>query len=332
MRRSAVVALRQRRFAPILTAVFVAALAYWAVTHRTSAHARAAIVSVYGPHPGQYAEWDGPGASYTPAQVAKLARNVTYVVITNSNKAVGIASDFRDATSLAAAAKRFGNTSLRPLAAFDATFLYRTALSLWRPYTDTFYPAWYLRDTSGHTLPFRSGTTPLGDVYDLTNPAYRAWATNVIVSWMKAAPYKGVVLDVAIPLQGNKVWHDVGNGLRTPNDLLCGPRAPVDRSGNCAKVYAWNKGMATFIAELTQHLKLLGDQVMINGITIAPGASNNRSVGLIDYADGASDENFCYREEESVANTDKLVFESVIDVRPCHATRGGCRQARHRDY
>jgi Hypothetical glycosyl hydrolase family 15 len=306
MRRHLSIHQRRNRFGlgVALAVILIAALVYATSashgTHHKTTHTGAANVPVYGPQPDRNADWTGPyPGDYTNGYIDKLAQNVGYEVLNSYSSQVTIQDHFADARRLVAAGERYDN-DLGVFEYFNASFMYQVNLTRWRPYVNSFSPSWYLDDYTGAPITYKSGS-PLtsGYVLDLTNPAYRAWAVGMLVDWMKAAPYKGVLLDSADQVVGTGVWSSLGNGTTSWNDLLCPPDAPVDGNGDCSRVVAWNDGLADFVSEVTAALHQLGDEVIFDGIAPSPLRQAPRNLDMAENADIAANESFCYVDDRT---------------------------------
>jgi hypothetical protein len=202
-------------------------------------------------------------------------------------------------------------------------------LTYWRPYLHAFNPRWYLRDVTGSPLLYLSGTgKPEGYVYDLANPAYRAWAAKLLTTILKAAPYSGVLLDSADQINGSVPWKNIqsvtlGSSPTSLNRLLCRPAAPVDGYGDCPRMAAWNSGLASFVAEVTRALRPLGDIVAVNGIAPSPVRRLHRNLGITRYATFATNEDFCYHATAAIPSS--IVFEDLpadVELMRAFAGRG----------
>ena len=55
-----------------------------------------------------------------------------------------------------------------------------------------------------------------------------------------------------------------------------------------------NAGLTTIVANTATAIHPLGQEVLYNGIARSPGRDDFRNIGLLNYADIASNESFCY--------------------------------------
>lgn len=270
----------------------------------------------YAPQPQRNAEWTGAAASYSDDQIQKLANNTSYLIDVNFSGSPGqtIASHFMDVNKLVSTANQHGN-NIGVLEHYNATFLYNHDLIYLQPYINSFNNSWYLKDTKGNKIAYLASDGSIqGYLVDLRNPSYRAWAVNLIASIMKAAPYKGILLDSADQTIGTVVRHVFSNGTannQSMNDLLCGPGAPVNSNGDCSQMAAYNDGMAALVSQVSAALHPLGDKVIYNGIAPDPIRRPVRNENLISDADIATNENFCY--DETPATPDQINFEPFSD-------------------
>lgn len=145
---------------------------------------------------------------------------------------------------------------------------------------DVIKPEWLLRDNDGETVTRfgkRSGKAATEGAYvDLANPAYRAWALEVLGGWLRAAPYAGVFFDAAEPIG------DFGEDEVARWAELLGPE----------RVGAYNQGMR----ELLKAAEVMvgpDREVVYNGIAPRRNAGEGRNLDLLELTDGALDEVFC---------------------------------------
>jgi hypothetical protein len=312
------------RIVPFLAIALVLATVIWAITKpggRTTTHA-GPQVAVYSPQPERNAEWTGPYGQYSADQVAKLAQNTGILVDDSFSGTQPAISPFANVERLVRASEQFGN-HLAVLSYFDSIFLYATALSYWHPYLTGFKPSWYLRDINGDRLAYCDSAQracdgpnqPVGYLYDIANPAYRAWAVDFIAKTMAAAPYKGVLLDSADQIVGSRTLEAIeplGSSqthISSMNALLCPPGAPVDADGDCPNVAEWNASLATFVSDVEARLRPLGDSVIVNGIAPSPLRRGFRNLAIVNHADLAANEDFCYHI--SVGDTSRPVLEPL---------------------
>lgn len=150
-------------------------------------------------------------------------------------------------------------------------------------------PDWFLVDSDGELVPkIDEGTEQDRARYiDLADPDYRAWALGVARSWMEAAPYDGVRFDAADPI-GDFGERDV----RRWEQLL-----DEDELG------AYNAG----IAELLSDARDVVPSVLFNGISPSPIRGPDRALSMLEYTDGAMNEDFC-------VNNDGELRDIVADI------------------
>ncbi len=308
------------RLVALLVAVLVALSAWYVLTHRTrtiTGQAFGFVNPPYSPQPERNAEWTGNRTgALTGAQIDNLGAHVGYEIIPKFADNFDLRKHFVEARELVAAAKAHGN-DLRVLEYYNATFFPLVNLAAWGRYAAGFQSSWYLQDADGAPIPYygagksaSTGAPPVGYVVDLTNPDYRAWVVKLVSSWMRAAPYAGVAFDSANPLVGYQSRTPFADGTQTFSDLLCGGTSPLDVAGNCPRVSAWNAGLVSLVAEVRTALRPMGGEVLYNGIS--PGGQRpDRNLSLLDSADLAANEGFCYLASPS--DPQRLNFTSLSD-------------------
>jgi hypothetical protein len=138
-----------------------------------------------------------------------------------------------------------------------------------------FDPAWYLRDNDGNVIVRTRQGEERSKYVDLANPQYRAWALEVLASWLRAAPYAGIAFDAAEPIG------DFGDEVREWSELL-GP----------ARVDAYNQGMRDLLRRAHD---LVGPdrKVLYNGFAPNERRGPGRNLELLELTDGALTERFC---------------------------------------
>lgn len=253
---------------------------------------------------------------FTAAQIHDIAANDGQFTISKFADDFDLSQQFADAKALMAAAQAAGNPGLKVNMYYDAAFWLLDSAKGMAPYSDTFSTDWYLKDASGAPIAYhgtgRTASDPtVGYVLDLADPAYRAWAVQMLVSWMHQAPVKGVTFDSADLIVGDTVRGDVGTtGHQSWNDLLCGPGAPVDANGNCPAVAAWDQGLHDLLGEVSAAIAPLGDTVTFNGVAPSQLRTPDRNTELFADATTAVNESFCMGHKVSVDNP-KLALTSV---------------------
>lgn len=144
----------------------------------------------------------------------------------------------------------------------------------------TIDPSWFLRDNEGQLVPLTQESydlesKELGYYVDPSNPSYRAWLVGVARSWVASAPYDGIRLDAADPIG------DFGDrDVRKWKQLLSPER-----------IAAYNHGIELLFREM--RAALAPRPILFNGISPSPLRGPGRDLFMLDYTDGAMDENFC---------------------------------------
>ena len=242
----------------------------------------------------------------TSTEVHDIATDDGWYTLAKFSDHYDLRQQFADASTLMTAAKAAGNPDLHVGMYYNAMF-WLTANSAWGSYAEGFDPSWLLHDATGSTVAYHgqgssgSAEQSLGDVVDLQNPTYRAWAVQTVVDWMHQAPVRGITLDSADLIVGTTVRSDVGTGTQTWNDLLCGAGAPVDTDGNCPVVAAWNQGLHDLLAQMSAALTPLGDTVTFNGVAPSQLRTADRNTELFASASHADNEGFCYAQSNPKA-------------------------------
>lgn len=141
-------------------------------------------------------------------------------------------------------------------------------------------PAWLLRDDAGELVPLTKESydlesKELGYYVDPSQPAYRAWLVGVARSWMAAAPYDGIRLDAASPIG------DFGDRDVKKWQALLSPE----------RVDAYNEGIELLFREL--RAALAPRSILFNGISPSPIRGDGRDLFMLDFTEGAMDEDFC---------------------------------------
>jgi len=160
---------------------------------------------------------------------------------------------------------------------------------------DSFKSEWLLRDRQTGQ-PIRS-ESDVAFYVDLSNPDYRQWALGLIADWMKQAPYDGVYWDNANPL-----------GLGDEEDWRKDWANLIGRE----KMNAWNNGLKEL---LTGAKRLVGPnkQVIYNGFDRKPWRFN-RNLDLLEFADGAMNEGFCYTRGKDVLPKQEILDDINIEI------------------
>ena len=313
---------RARRLTSLTVVALVVTLTAAACSAHTSTPApsstplpgKPAPAGAYAPAADRNADFLGE-SSLTSSQIHDIATDDASFTIAKFADKFDIATQFSDAKTLMAAARAAGNPGLSIDMYYNASFWLLANDSEWKPYTDTFDTDWYLKDATGTPVAYHGqGKTQaddtIGYVLDLGDPAYRAWAVNTVVSWMKQAPVKGITLDSADLLVGTTTRSDVATGKQTWNDLLCGAGAAVDANGDCTAVAAWNQGLQDLLAQMSAALAPLGDKVTFNGVAPSQLRTSDRNQELFADAPMADNEGFCMGQAKTVDDS-KIVMNSV---------------------
>jgi hypothetical protein len=222
---------------------------------------------------------------FSQSELQFMANNYHFITISKdyANSAYPVTSGlvgYSPAADAAAKSLVAANPTVKVLPYYNIKFRYLSPnLEYDQP---QFNPDWYLKDQrTGKPIPFvqqgsaKASPAVVGYYVDLSNPDYRKFAENIIVSWMNAAPYGGIALDSADPI-------GVGTNTAQNNTWV--------RLIGESKINTWNQGLSQFLIELKTDLgtKL----VMYNGFS--PSQQRvNRNLDNLQYADGAFNEDFC---------------------------------------
>jgi hypothetical protein len=254
----------------------------------------------YSAQPGRGADWLGLPDGLPPATVQAIATNDSYVVLNKIDYLNNIQKQLLDVNNLVAAAAAKGR-QLNVFAYYPNNVWLTKAYNGMLPYSALFPldASWFLTDYQGNTIPYYRETDPthllqpVGFVTDTTDVAYQQWLVSTVTAWLQLAPFKGIAFDgTNIRVGTSPVGALVGtNPNLTWNELLCGPGT---YTGNCGRVDAMNAGLTTIVANTATAIHPLGQEVLYNGIARSPGRDDFRNTGLLDYADVASNESFCY--------------------------------------
>jgi hypothetical protein len=263
----------------------------------TSATAQASPV-LYAPQPQRNAEWDGWGPGFSTASVTAAAQNLSYFVVNKGDHGGRISMQYPDINNIAAAGAAAG-TGTKAFAYFMAT---RWSLGGWNdlaPYSSTFPAgtAWYLLDYQGHPVPYYfealdpQHTKSKGSVIDTSNPNFRAWLVSTVAQWLVQANFSGIFFDASNVVDGTSLpTPAVSDGVHTWNEILCGPGTYTT---SCPRVVQMNDGLRQLIQAVSAAVHSLGMEVAYNGIAPNIPRGPTRNIGLLDYADIASNEAFC---------------------------------------
>ena len=293
---------RQRRHGgtALLLAIAVLIALVAMITHSTrttSGSSQSFPRPPYAPQLDRNAEWVGPTSGLSDKAIDALAHNAGIEVMTKFANGFDISAHFEDARRLAAAA-RAAHNPIQIYEYFSASFWFTANETEWGSYAHGFNSSWLLQDVNGDPIPFygvghRAGTSsPTGYLVDLSNPDFRAWAEQTIVSWMRQAPYAGIIFDSANPLLSSATRASIGPGESTNfEQLLCGTGGVTELS--CDKLDEWNRGLTTLISDTRTALHQTGQQVIYNGIAPNTWRGPTRNLGLLDSADATTNESFC---------------------------------------
>ncbi|MGH9244206.1 MAG: putative glycoside hydrolase [Acidimicrobiales bacterium] len=231
-------------------------------------------VSAYAPQPHRGFQWIGAnrdGEQFSDEEIATLARDNNVVVLAKFHARWNIEAHHEDARRLVAA-----RPDIRVFPYFSTKYWFEK--NNWGVQVpDEFL----LRDRNGDLVPRvrprEDRQTAVASYVDLANPEYRAWALDVMASWLQAAPYAGVAFDAAVPIglgdeRNQAEW----------NELL-----------GLERVAAYNAGMRELLAA-TERLVGPDRTVLYNGISPNTHLKGpDRNTGLLDVAGAALDERFC---------------------------------------
>ena len=262
--------------------------------------AYAATNRAYLAQPGRGADWLGLPGGLPDATVQAIATNDTYVILNKIDYLNNIQKQLLDVNNLVNAAAAKGR-QLNVFAYYPNNVWLIKAYNGMLPYSSVFPldASWFLTDYQGNTIPYYRETDPthlqqpVGYVTDTDDAAYQQWLVSTVTSWLQLAPFKGIAFDgTNIRVGTSPVGPLVGADPNlTWNELLCGPGT---YTGNCARVDAMNAGLTTIVANTATAIHPLGQEVLYNGIARSPGRDDFRNIGLLNYADIASNESFCY--------------------------------------
>lgn len=222
---------------------------------------------------------------FSTAELQFMAKSYHFVIISKNYAGSGYATTtgltgYSPAADAVAKNLVAYNSAIQVLPYYNVKFRY---LNPNLQYNEPqFNSSWYLRDQkTGQPIPFfgkSHSPTPIGYYLDMSNPDYRKFAENILVSWLRAAPYAGVLLDSADPI-------GVGSNAAQVNTW--------DRLIGQDKINAWNQGFSEFLIE-TQ--KALGDKLVIYNGFGPSQARVNRNLPSLQYATGGFNESFCLVE------------------------------------
>ncbi|CAN5269032.1 hypothetical protein BH18ACT4_BH18ACT4_16030 [soil metagenome] len=250
--------------------------------------------AAYVPQPGKRVAVLGTDGQFSDAQFQDLATNFGYVLFSKGHGNGNINLAHEAATRLVEL-----NPSINVFPYFSTKLWFDGNDEGWAEpgFTPTFDREWLLRDQSGNLVPQANQRLSDNSVYyiDLADPAYRDWALTVLGHWMEMAPYGGIRFD-----SGNFL----ANGFDAKNWVQLLGQARVD---------AYNAGIRDL---MTRAAQLLGpdQEVIFNGISPAAYKGPDRSLSVLDYVDGATDEAFCYgTNAEVVLAADIEIMQSNAD-------------------
>jgi Hypothetical glycosyl hydrolase family 15 len=254
----------------------------------------------YSAQPGRGADWLGLPDGLPTATVEAIATNDSYVILNKIDYLNNIQKQLLDANNLVQAAAAKGR-QLNVFAYYPNNVWLTKAFNGLLPYSARFPldASWFLRDDQGKTIPYFRETDPnhlqqpVGFVTDTTDVAYQQWLVSTVTAWLQLAPFKGIAFDGTNIRVGNSPVGPLvgGDANLSWNELLCGPGT---YTGNCGRVDAMNAGLTTIVANTATAIHPHGQEVLYNGIARSPGRDDFRNTGLLDYADMASNESFCY--------------------------------------
>ena len=234
---------------------------------------RAEADVAYSPQPERSFIWVGANQAdqFSDRQLERLAEHYDIVVLAKFHARYDIAAHHEAARRL---------VSLRP----DVRVFPYFSMRYWfdkNRWGETILPEWLLRDAEGDLVERDDDEDREGGgaatFVDLANPDYRAWALDVLASWLLEAPYAGVAFDAVAPL-GEGDAESVA--------------AWEERLGR-ERVAAYDRGLRELLAAAKD---LVGPTrtIIYNGI--APNLAvrgEDRNLGLLELADAALDERFC---------------------------------------
>jgi Hypothetical glycosyl hydrolase family 15 len=263
----------------------------------TPASAQASPV-LYAPQPQRNAETDGWGPGFSADSVSAAAQNLSYFVVNKVDHGGRITMQYPDIDNIAAAGAAAG-TGTKVFAYFMATRWSEGGWNDLAPYSST-YPAghaWSLPDYQGNPIPYYfqesdpQHTLPMGTITNTSNPDYRAWVASTVTQWLTQANFSGILLDTSNVVDGMSVpTQAISDGAHTWNEILCGPGTYTT---SCPRVVEMNDGLRELIKAVSTAVHSEGMEVAYNGIALNNPRGPTRNLGLLDYADIASNEGFC---------------------------------------
>ena len=256
--------------------------------------------AAYSAQPGRGADWVGLPDGLPTATVEAIATNDSYLILNKNDRHNDLRQQLVDVNHLMNAAAAHGN-HLQVFAYYPNNVWLTKEYNGLLPFSSHFpiNNSWFLKDHKGNPIPYyrESDPThhqqPVGYVPDTSNAAYQRWLVATIRDWLQLAPFKGIAFDgTNIRIGMSSVGSSVGaNAALTWNQLLCGPGT---YTRNCGRVDAMNSGLTAIVRDTATAIHPLGDEVLYNGIARSPGRDDFRNIGLLDQADIASNESFCY--------------------------------------
>lgn len=309
-----------------------------------TAIACAAAPKPYSPHPDRNAEYTGLTNGLDAATIDLIAQNDNFVVVNKSDRRGSLNAQIADINALHRAAEKYHN-QLKVFAYYPNIVWLNNQTTGLAPFINghaaNFDPtnrgssSWLMHDANGDPIPFYAQADPqhlrppVGYIVDVANPSYQDWLVNrLLPGWMKSAPFSGMSFDVTDLLNGPVMaGRKIGNGVSSWNDILCGPGAPVDSSGNCDRVNTENDALRHLVQRETDKLHSLSGPYgpmasTINGI--APSQVRvNRNLDMFSYADGQDNESFCY--STPITGSGPLNFHPLsedFDIMKTYAAEG----------
>ncbi len=230
------------------------------------------------------------GEPLSDDEVDELATHYGYVLFSKAHAGWNIEAHHADARRIKAA-----NPDVRVLPYFSTKYWFDE--NEWGVEID---PDWLLRDNDGQLIPkTRGGEEQEGGRYaDLANPDFRAWALEVLASWLEAAPYDGLSFDAADPI-GDHDPEEIERWTR-----LLGP----DR------IDAYNAGIRDLLSRAGELIGP-GQEVLYNGFAPIPIRGPGRDLDLLEITDGALDERFCLdrKGNSSFIDEDLALMRDTVD-------------------
>ncbi|PIR98835.1 hypothetical protein COT87_02675, partial [Candidatus Collierbacteria bacterium CG10_big_fil_rev_8_21_14_0_10_44_9] len=154
-----------------------------------------------------------------------------------------------------------------------------------------FRDEWYLRDLSGNKVIYHH--KGLVHYVDLSNPQYRAWALNMLSSWLNKAPYSGIAFD----------------SVNSLDELESSNPRKLNAIGQ-TKIDAWNDGLKSLIRDAKS--RFAGKTIIANGI--ANRLPDKNASNLVS-ADMILNESFCVGLHEIVLKPKEELIAGIATGR-----------------